>query len=139
MKGRRGKGRLWYRGSFTVEASFVVPILLGILFVILYLLFLFHDRILVQENGCEALYSMAEGALPASRDSMRAKVEEGLWVLQVKKVKVSKTHKAIRGTVEAQARWNIPIMTFFLNGLQEISWSQEVSCTHPEEVMRWKK
>lgn len=139
MMGRQGKGRLWCRGSFTVEASFVVPILLGILFVILYLLFLFHDRILVQENGCEALYSMAEETLPANRDSMREKVEDGLWVVQVKKVDVSKSHQAIKGTVEAQSRWDIPVMTFFLNALQKISWSQEVSCTHPEEVMRWQK
>lgn len=139
MRTRRGKEHFWQEGSFTVEASFVVPILLGILFVIMYLLFLFHDRIVVQENGCEALYAMVEGTLPAKGDIMRTKVEDGLWAAQVKKVKVSKKGKAIKGTVVAQARWDIPVMTFFLNELQEISWSQEVSLVHPEEVMRWKK
>ena len=117
----------------------MVPILLGILFVIMYLLFLFHDRIVVQENGCEALYSMVEGTLPAKGDIMRTKVEDGLWAAQVKKVKVSKKGKAIKGIVVAQARWDIPVMTFFLNELQEISWSREVSLVHPEEVMRWRK
>lgn len=139
MRTNRGKGKLWRQGSFTVEASFIVPILLGIIFVILYLLFLFHDRIVVQANGCEALYSMAEESLSANNVSMRAKVEDGLWVVRVKKASVSKTHKSIKGTVEAQAMWNIPVMTFFLNELQKISLSREVSCAHPEEVMRWKK
>ncbi len=139
MRMKREKGKLWQEGSFTVEACFVVPILLGIFFVIMYLLFLFHDRILVQENGCEALYSMVEGTLPANGDAMRAKVGDGLWVVQVKKVKVKKKQNAIKGTVVAQARWEIPVMTFFLNALQEISWSQEVSSIHPEEVMKWRK
>ncbi len=133
------KEKFWCQGSFTVEASFVVPILLGILFVILYLLFLFHDRVVIKENGCEALYSMVEGTLPKNRDSMKEKVQDGLWLVQLKKVKVSKKHNAVKGTVVAQAKWDIPVMTFFLNELQEISWSQEVSCVHPEEVMKWRK
>lgn len=131
------------RGSFTVEASFVVPMLLGIIFVILYLLFLFHDRIVVQENGCRALYSMAEGTLRADNQMMRQEVGESLWIVQIKKATASagtrKKGRTVKGKVVAEVRWDIPVMALFMNDLQEIHWSQEVSCIHPEEVVRWKK
>lgn len=143
MVRRGGKGRFWTRGSFTVEASFVVPILLGMIFVILYVLFLLHDRIVLQENGRRALCSMAEETLSVDGQSMRKEVEDALWIVQVKKTDVSAKGslkgRTIKGTVVAEARWNIPVMELFMNEMQEIHWSQEVSCVHPEEVIRWKK
>lgn len=136
-------GRFWSRGSFTVEASFVVPILLGMVFVILYVLLLFHDRILVQENGYAAMCSMAEGTLSVSNQSMRQEVGDALWIAQIKKAeasaKTSPKGRIIKGTIVAEARWNIPVMELFMGSLQEIHWSQEISCVHPEEVIRWKK
>jgi len=137
------KGRLWSGGSFTVEASFVVSMLLGIIFVILYLLFLFHDRIVVQENGCRALYSMAEGTLSADNFSMRQEAGDSLWIMRVKKATastgVSKKGRTVKGRVVAEVNWEIPVVELFMNNLQKVNWSQEVSCVHPEEVIRWKK
>lgn len=130
--------RFWSNGSYTVEAAFIVPILLGMVFAVLYLLFLFHDRIVLQENGYEALYSMAEGSLSADNRSMKGRVENALWIVQVNKTKVAKKHKVITGRVEAEVQWDIPVMNFFLKKVQKINWSQTVSCVHPEEVKIWK-
>lgn len=130
--------RFWSTGSFTVEAAFVVPILLGIVFAVLYLLFLFHDRIVLQEKGYEALYSMAEGSLPVENRTMKERTENALWIVQIKKTKVSKKHKMITGKIEAEVQWDIPVMNFFLEKVQKIDWSQTISCVHPEEVKIWK-
>ena len=129
----------WSRGSLTVEATFVVPILLGIVFAVMYILFLFHDRAVLQENGYRALYSMAEDILPVDDTTMRREVEDALWMVQVKKVEVSQKQQKITGEVQAQAKWDIPVMNIFLNQVQEIQWKQKISCVHPEEVAVWRK
>ena len=139
MEGNHRNHRGWFRGSLTVEATFVVPILLGIVFAVMYLLFLFHDRVVLQENAYRALCSMAEDVLPVNDSIMRKEVEDALWMVQVKKVKVSQKHHTIIGEVQAQAKWDIPVMNVFLNQVQEIQWTQKLSCVHPEEVAVWRK
>lgn len=137
MKQRNHTG--WSRGSLTVEATFVVPILLGMVFTVMYILFLFHDRAVLQENGYRALYSMAENTLPVDDSTMRREVEAAMWMVQIKKARVSQGHQKITGEVQAQAKWDIPVMNIFLNQVQEIEWTQKISCVHPEEVAVWRK
>ena len=39
-----------WKGSYTVEAAFVIPIVLGVVFVLLYALFWVHDQCVLQAN-----------------------------------------------------------------------------------------
>ena len=48
-------------GSYTVEAAFIVPIILGIAFVIMYVLFLLHDKAMLQANLDNVIFLLAEG------------------------------------------------------------------------------
>lgn len=133
------KRMYWFKGSFTVEAAFVVPVLLGIAFVILYLLFLFHDRVVLQENGYQALCAMAEETIDVDSRTLRKEIDDALWIVQVKKANITKKRQVITGKVVAQVQWEIPVIHFFLQEKQSIDWNQKVSCIHPEEVVGWKK
>lgn len=125
---------LWQGASLTVEAVFVVPVLLGMAFMIIYILFLFHDRIVLKENGCEALCAMAEEGTVLKDGAMKEKVGDSLWLVEIEKAKVSKKHSTVKGTVTARAEWDIPVMAFFIDRMQEINWTQELSLVHPEEL-----
>lgn len=128
--------RLWQKAGMTVEAVFIVPVLLGLVFMILYVLFLFHDRIVLQQSGRQALCSMADGTLEADRRMMQKEMEDVLWMMEIRKAQVTKKRRVITAIVTAQAKWEIPVMNYFMNEKQEICWTQKISCVHPEEVMK---
>ena len=48
------------RGSYTVEAAFIVPMVLGIAFMILYLILWHHDRCVLQADLQDRVFLMAE-------------------------------------------------------------------------------
>ena len=137
--GKNSRHKLYLEGSITVEAAFIVPILLGIIFMIIFVLFLFHDRIVLQENANRALYCMAEGTISADSIAMRKETENALWAVRVKNIKIAKKRGKISGKVEAETKWDIPIIKMFLNERQEVGWEGEVSCIQPDMLILVKQ
>lgn len=62
-----------WKGSYTVEAAFVIPIVLGVVFVLLYALFWAHDQCVLQANIQNGLiqYSDIGEELPTNEEWKR--------------------------------------------------------------------
>ena len=60
-----------WKGSYTVEAAFVIPIVLGVVFVLLYALFWVHDQCVLQANIQNGLiqYSDTGEELPTNEEA----------------------------------------------------------------------
>lgn len=132
--GRRG----WLQGSYTVEAAFVVPVILGILFALLYFLFYEHDKVVLYGNVKRGVLASAqEGQLP---DDMQWKksLQENLWMATVSEGSVSKTAMHVKGSGEAQMKLVIPVMELFLDPEQSIRCNYHCDYWQPEQILRQK-
>ncbi|MCI5640977.1 MAG: pilus assembly protein, partial [Lachnospiraceae bacterium] len=97
-KNRQGQRRIircYVSGSYTVEMAFVFPIILGILFAILFVLFYKHDELMVQHNLREGLLQH-EDTLPKKQE-WKSELQANLWMGQVKSCEIKQNIKEIRG------------------------------------------
>lgn len=125
-------------GSYTVEAAFVVPVVLGMAFVILYTLFLQHDKVMLQANLDNLIFLMAEDC-EDYRQEYQAYLQESLWCMKIKKAEVSSGIIKICASIEAEAVWEIPLLSYFIDGKQKITIKEDYCKIHPEEVLRYGK
>lgn len=134
---QRRKIRHYVSGSYTVEMAFVFPIILGILFAILFVLFYKHDELMVQHNLREGLLQH-EDVLPKKQE-WKSELQENLWMVQVKSCEIKQNIEEIRGNVKVQMEWKIPVMRYFLKDLQVIQKKGTHARWQPEQMIRWKK
>lgn len=122
--------------SYTVEAAFVVSIVLGLAFVVLYTLFLLHDKVMLQANLENLIFLLVE-----EEDSEQVKYEKylsnGLWILELKDVDIKSKKTIVKGSVVGVAALNIPILNMLINGEQRISASEKYYKIQPEEIIRY--
>lgn len=123
-------------GSYTVEAAFVAPIVLGIAFLILYTLFLQHDKVILQANLENALFLAVEGD-SSCKQRCQEYLQKSLWCMEIQETELSDGMVWIRGNVAAEAFWKIPVLTYFTNGKQKLSLSESYSTIQPEEIIRY--
>lgn len=123
-------------GSYTIEAVFVVPIVLGISFLILYTLFLQHDRVILQANLDNVLFLAAEGDSDCLQD-YESYLRESLWCMEVQEAELSDGQVWVRGKVTAEAFWKIPVLSYFIAGQQRVSLSESFGRLQPEEIIRY--
>lgn len=133
---REKRVKITEKGSYTVEAAFVVPIVLGIAFLILYTLFLQHDKVVLQANLDNVIFLAAEGDSGCMRE-YKSYLQESLWCMEVQEAELSDGLVWIRGNVTAEAFWKIPVLSYFIVGQQKISLSESYSKIQPEEIVRY--
>lgn len=125
--------------SYTLEAAFVVPIILGILFALLYFLYYEHDKVLLCANIKQEVIFLAKNQEDLPKDERwRKLLQENLWMAKVDSGSVRKTAMKIKGSGKAQMNLHIPVMEYFLARQQEISWSYDCNCWQPEQMIRQK-
>ena len=134
--GRKREIKLEENGSYTVEAAFIVPIVLGIAFLILYTLFLQHDRVILQANLDNTLFLTAEGDDNCKQECQNY-LQKSLWCMEIQEAELSDGMVWIQGNVEAEAFWKVPVLTYFINGKQKLSLSESYSVIQPEEIIRY--
>jgi len=140
------KRRIFYRrergikveesGSYTVEAAFAVPIVLGIAFLILYTLFLQHDKVVLQGNLDNILFLIAEEDSNCKQE-WQDYLQKSLWCMEIREAELSDGMVWIRGSVAAEAFWKIPVLSYFIAGKQEVSLSESYGRIRPEEIIRY--
>ena len=123
-------------GSYTIEAVFVVPIVLGISFLILYTLFLQHDRVILQANLDNVLFLAAEGDSDCMQD-YESYLRKSLWCMEVQEAELSDGQVWVRGKVTAEAFWKIPVLSYLIAGQQRVSLSESYGRLQPEEILRY--
>ena len=87
--------RMWYqKGSYTVEAAFIVPILLGIAFMLMYLILLFHDQMLLQGKFNDTIFCILEKTT-SSEEISKQDFNKNLLVAENNPILLSDLHKCL--------------------------------------------
>lgn len=123
-------------GSYTVEAAFIVPIVLGLVFVVLYMTFLLHDKVVLQANLDNLIFLLAEGEEVDGRE-YEEYLSRALWITGLQDVEVKDGALEVRGKAAGSAYVDIPVISLFMSGKQESSFSESFYKIQPEEVMRY--
>lgn len=130
----------WAQASYTVEAAFIIPIIFGIIFALLYFLYYEHDKIVFRGNLKEAVICLTKEKNGVPDDTeWKKKLEKNLWIGQVSDGNVRDTTLQIKGQGTVQMQVSIPVMEYFLDSQQTIYWAYAVDTWQPEQIVRQKK
>ena len=124
------------KGSYTVEAAFIVPIILGLVFVILYTMFLLHDKAMLQANLDNVIFLLAEGE-KIEKQEYDTYLSHAVWFADIQQIKVKNGKMAVSGTVKASVNLDIPVLTYFVKGKQEFTLSESYYKIQPELIIRY--
>lgn len=130
---------MWFSASYTVEAAFIVPMILGIIFALIYFLYYEHDKCVLHGNmQKEVLQIIREGQELPDKEEWTERMQENLWLAQIQDAKISKNALAVKAFGKAKMNLRIPVMEFFLEGQQSLQYTVEIQTWHPEQFVRWK-
>lgn len=124
------------KGSYTVESAFIIPMVLGIVFVIMYTLFILHDKVILQANLDTVIFLSAEGK-EIEKKEYESYLSKALWITSVQEVQVKAGLLTVSGEVVASADLDIPVLAYFMSGKQEINISESYCKIQPEQVIRY--
>lgn len=139
MKITGDKKRWWLKGSYTVECTFVVPIILGMIFALLYVLFYEHDKLVARGNIRNGIvtYATEEKEIPESAQWER-QVQSQLWMGKVTKATISQNSFTVKAVANIQLHLSIPVLHDFLEEKQEIHCEMRWEAWNPAQRIRWK-
>lgn len=127
------------KGSFAIEAAFVVPIVLGIIFAMIYILYYLHDKNVVYANMQKAVISVAEGKKDYKNNSeWQEDMQNNLWIFEVTSGSISKDMLYINSDVGIECDLSIPVISYFLGSKQQIKLEDKYLTIHPEYMVRVK-
>ena len=136
-QGYRKKG--WLSASYTVEAAFIVPIILGICFALLYFLYYEHDKALLYANIKQEVICLAKDQNDMPNDvEWRKRLQKNLWMAKVDGGSVSRTTMQVKGSGTIQMRLQIPVMEYFMDQQQNAYCSYCHDRWQPERILRQK-
>lgn len=127
----------WLSASYTVEAAFIVPVILGVCFVLLYFLYYEHDKALLYANIKQEVIALAQDPKDMPNDVEWSKrLQKNLWMAEVISGSVSKTTMQIKGSAAMQMCLQIPIMEYFMDPQQSAYCSYCQDRWQPERILR---
>lgn len=132
--------RYMWDGSYTVEAAFIVPVVLGILYGWMFQLFYLHDQVVIDGMLQEMVVLRQEKKECGEQEieRWREKLQEALWIAQVDGFQLQKDSLYVKGKISASAVWKIPVMQQFLGNRFQSSTTQMISSVQPDTVLRIK-
>ena len=72
------------KGSYTVEAAFVIPVILGLIFAMIYVIFYLHDKTIVYCNMQQAVVHVAEGKKEyKDNKEWQQDIQKNLWIFHI--------------------------------------------------------
>lgn len=136
----KGKSHIWWvRGSYTVEAAFIVPIVLGILFAIMYVVFFEHDKLVLQSNVRDGiLLSVSDGGELPEPPQWKKQVQSRLWLGKVSESGIRRSGLVVKGSATIQFHLQIPVLMWFLEEKQEIRCEEKWEIWKPAQAIRLK-
>lgn len=128
-----------WEGSYTVEAAFIVPVILGIMYAWMFQLFYLRDQVVM--NGIledMVVQTRMDGEAGKERDDAadRETMQSCLWLAQISSMKQTQNTLQTKYKIEASATWNIPVMKQFLGDHFHSTLTQRLDNVHPETVLR---
>ena len=138
------KKQAFWKGSYTVEAALVFPIILFVLAALLILAFYVHDRGILQGLACETAVAGSNYIMENERKAAAEQVRKQAGQERLMGSRSSQGHVAF-GSSEVYARYTavcpVPGMVMrYLSGNQlKISKSWQVYTLNPSEWIRKKR
>lgn len=132
--------RYMWDGSYTVEAAFIVPVVLGIFYGWMFQLFYLHDQV-VMDGMLQEIVVLRQEKKDCGQQEMdewREKLQEALWIARVDDFQLQKDSLCTRGKISASAVWKIPVMQSFLGSCFRSSVAETISSVQPETALRIK-
>ena len=157
------KGEL--KGSITVEATFVLPVILVVIFSLLYMSLILHDKVVLQTIAQEALvrsnqlchqpsdvlsseiyYSklLDTSLLGEQADKHKEELEyyisqeavRKLFVCEISKIQIELNDESCQIQIEANSKISLSMVLKYINTNNQVSVSQERSFHQPENFAR---
>lgn len=138
MTKKEDKSKGYLCASYTVEAAFIVPLVLGIVFALLFFLFYEHDKAILYGNIKREVTALAQEEQLPDESKWKVRLQQSLWMATVSSGTVSKTVMQVKGDGEAQMNLPIPVMEHFLNRQQVIRCKYCCDRWQPEQILRQK-
>lgn len=124
-------------GSYAVEAAFIVPVILGLVFAMIYMLYYLHDKAVLYSNMQTAVISAAEGRKGyKDNKEWQEDMQHNMWMFKVTSGEISQSKLYIKSDVKAECRLDIPIIKYFMDNKQEIDIEDRYLAIHPEYMIR---
>lgn len=134
----------WISGNYTVEAAFIVPMILGIVFAMIYMLFFLHDKVILHENLRTCVINLVEkdyeddSEKTAKMVITKKQISHNLIVYKIKKIKYNVGKIYISAEVDAVCKFNIPVITYFINSKKSVNFKTRYLKINPESMVRKK-
>ena len=150
MSGKE-KGKYNMSANYTVEASFIVPIILGLIFAMIYMLFILHDKVILQENLQTEVICIADKEIKTAGDKTENKknviavnnkiinkkdIAKNMIILKVTNLTCNVGHFYITAEADTVSRLDIPVITYFMNRKKKISIKTRYLNIRPESMVR---
>ncbi len=112
-----------YKGSFTVEAVFVMPICIAVLFGILYLSMYCHDYVVMYSLGQNYLEMVTENGKKADLEKEASKcesyIQKQLLICDNIHVSFQKKWMSMEGEIQYKGKTRIPFLEPLLQNIKE--------------------
>lgn len=158
MKEKIKENGFFAPGSYTVEAAWIIPMILGIVFAWLFQLFYLHDQVvlngMLKQKALQEVIQEEEAITGAQKDvrgqriageqkageepKKSVEMQSRLWLLQISSFQVKQEILQKRYVVKAKAAWKIPVMQRFLKNQFTYQTDVVIKASAPDTLLRLK-
>ncbi len=128
--------------NYTIEAAFIVPMILGIIFAMIYMLFFLHDKVILQENIRYSVICLAEGGESSKEDDKKISkrdISKNLRVFNITNVKCDIGKIYIKVEVKAVSKIDIPVVGYFMKRTKKICLKTKYLKIKPDVMVRYRQ
>ncbi len=146
-KGRNRDRKKWcwaWEGSYTLEAAFIIPLILGIIFAWMFELFYFHDRVMLDGMMQQQLIKSVAVTQVSDTEEVKIKelqkeIQKKMWLLKITSLKEKNSFGKRKYQAKVEVKWGIPVMRDFLKGI--LDYQKEWNCytIQPDYLLRFQE
>lgn len=128
--------------NYTVEAAFIVPMILGIIFAMIYMLFFLHDKVILQENIRYSVICLTEGGESSKeydKKISKRDISKNLRVFNITNVKCDIGKIYIKVEVKAVLKIDIPVVGYFMKRTKKICLKTKYLKIKPDVMVRYRQ
>lgn len=125
------------KGSYTIEAVFIVPMVLGLVFAMIYIIYYLHDRSVAYSNMQQSVINVSAGRKKYKNNiEWQQDIQKNLWIFNIVSGSISKGRLYIESDIKAEYSLNLPVINYFINNKQEIRLKDKYLAISPGFIIR---
>lgn len=126
-------------GSYTVEAAFVVPVILGIIFAYILFVMIERDKVILQGETEKYMIEQIEESRVRTDAEWKEELQEKLWLLKLKKIARKERPDSFQIKLVAAVEISVPAVHIFYSGKRQVTVTKKLIAATPEDTLRWKR